>query len=183
MDEFIRLIVHIAAYLAGASGVALIIARFVPAGRDLVQRLIGGQELWFAFAAALLMTLTSLYLSEVLHYEPCRWCWFQRICAYPNVAVLGWAAVRKDRNGWAPAMTLAGAGLLVSLWHIAIDVGWIEDLGSCDPNVPCTVRWAWATNGWTTIQVGAFCCFLFILGLGLHAVARRPVPSESAVEA
>jgi len=180
VDEFIRLIVHIAAYLAGATGLALVVLRVVPGGPALVHRLIGGQELWFAFAAALLMTATSLYLSEVLHYVPCRWCWFQRIFAYPNVAVLGWAAVRRDRNAWAPALTLAVLGLATSLWHIGLDVGWITDNGSCDPAVPCTVRWAWATNGWTTIQVGAFCCFLFIIGLGLHALAK---PSKTPSEA
>lgn len=180
MDELVRLIVHIAAYLAGATGVVLIVARFVPGGPAIVQRLIGGQELWFAFAAAALMAATSLYLSEVLHYDPCKWCWIQRICAYPNVAVLGWAAVRRDRNAWAPALTLATLGAAASLWHVGLDVGWISSDGSCDPSVPCTVRWAWATNAWTTIQVGALCCFLFIIGLGLHALKR---PADIAPEA
>ncbi|MFN8052356.1 MAG: disulfide bond formation protein B [Acidimicrobiales bacterium] len=180
MDEFLRLLLHLASYVAGLTGLALVLARFVPGGVALVRRTIGGQELWFAFAAALAMTLTSLYLSEILHYIPCRLCWFQRIFAYSNVIVLGWAAVRRDRNAWGPALTLAGIGILFSTWHIALDVGWIPDKGSCDPAVPCTVRWAWASNGATTIQVGAFCCFLFIIGLGLHAIAKPSPTSPTA---
>lgn len=173
MDELIRTLMLVAAYLAGATGLVLVIARFVPAGRDLVHRAIGGQELWFAWACALGMTAASLTLSEVFHYQPCRWCWFQRIAAYPLTIVLGWAAFRRDRGGWAPALTLAGLGITFSSWHIALDLGWVTDVGACDVSVPCTGRWAGFENGWSTIQVGAFCCFLFIIGLGLHALARR----------
>lgn len=180
MDDLIRTLMIVAAYLAGASGLFLVVARFSAGGRALVQRLIGGQELWFAFAAALLMSLSSLALSEIFHFNPCRWCWFQRVFAYPNVIVLGWAAVRRDVKAWAPALTLAGIGIAASTWHILIDLGVISEGDSCDPLNPCTTRWQGFENGWSTIQVGAFCCFLFIIGLGLHAVAK---PSASPSEA
>src|SRR3954464_15626772 len=98
MDETLRTLIHVAAYTAGAIGLVLVILRFVPGGRDAVFRLTGGQELWFAFAGAVAMTATSLYLSEVLHYIPCRLCWFQRACAYPNVIVLLVAAITRNRK-------------------------------------------------------------------------------------
>ena len=180
MDDLITTIVQALAFLAGATGVAGVVLRFSASGRALVQRTIGGQELWFGFAAALLMTLASLYLSEVRHFLPCRFCWFQRIFAYPNVIVLGWAAFRRDVKAWAPALTLAGIGLAFSTYHILIDTGVVSESSSCDPLNPCTVRWAWADHWYSTIQVGAFCCFLFIIGLGLHALAK---PSESPAEA
>ena len=180
MDDLIRTMMIVGAYLAGGSGLALVILRFSASGRALVQRLIGGQELWFGFATAVLMTAASLALSEVFHYNPCRWCWFQRIFAYPNVIVLGWAAFRRDVKAWAPALTLAGIGLAFSTYHILIDTGVVSESSTCDPLNPCTVRWAWADHWYSTIQVGAFCCFLFIIGLGLHALAK---PSESPAEA
>ena len=180
MDDLIRTLIQTAAYLAGAAGLVLVLARFSARGRSIVQRLIGGQELWFGFAAALLMTLASLYLSEVRHYVPCRFCWFQRIFAYPNVVVLGWAAFRRDVKAWAPALTLATIGIAFSTWHVLLDTGVVSEGTSCDPLNPCTIRWSWATNWFSTIQVGAFCCFLFIIGLGLHALAK---PSESPAEA
>ena len=180
MDDLIRTLMIVGAYLAGGSGLALVILRFSASGRALVQRLIGGQELWFGFATAVLMTAASLALSEVFHYNPCRWCWFQRIFAYPNVVVLGWAALRHDVKAWASALTLAGIGILISMWHIAIDVGIVSEGSSCDPLNPCTTRWKGFEHGWSTIQVGAFCCFLFIIGLGLHATAK---PTESPAEA
>lgn len=180
MDDLIRTLMLVGAYLAGAAGLALIVTRFSASGRDLVQRTIGGQELWFGVAAAVLMTVSSLALSEVFHYNPCRWCWYQRVFAYPNVVVLGWAAVRRDVKAWAPALTLAGLGICASMWHIALDLGIIPEGTACDPLNPCTTRWKGFEHGWSSIQVGAFCCFLFIIGLGLHAVAK---PSESPAEA
>ena len=107
-----------------------------------------------------------------------------RLRAYPLTVVLGWAAFRRDRGAWAPALTLAVIGISISTWHILVDTRVIDDTGSCDPTNPCTVRWAYAGSGlgqwYLTIQVGAFCCFLFIIGLGLHALARRPEPALEA---
>ncbi|MEC0179826.1 disulfide bond formation protein B, partial [Paenibacillus favisporus] len=36
-------------------------------------------SLYLAWIVSLVATGGSLYLSEVMHYEPCRLCWFQRI--------------------------------------------------------------------------------------------------------
>lgn len=178
MDDLVRTLILVGAYVAGLGGLVLLVLAAIPAGRDLVQRLIGGQELTFAFATATLMTLASLTLSEVFHYQPCRWCWFQRICAYPLAIVLGWAAKRRDRSAWGPALTLAGLGIAFSTWHILLDWKVVEDVGACDINVPCTGRWNGFEHGWSTIQVGAFCCFLFIIGLGVHAL-RRPTQTHA----
>ena len=78
-------------------------------------------------------------------------------------------------------MTLASLGLAASVWHILLDTGVVSEGTSCDPNNPCTLRWGWAGDGlgqwFATIQVGAFCCFLFIIGVGLHALAPRSTPT------
>src|SRR3954449_3294771 len=68
-------------------GLAALVSR--PARRALVEvreTLLGG-ELWIAWAIALTATLGSLYFSEIAHFEPCRLCWFQRICMYPLAVV------------------------------------------------------------------------------------------------
>jgi disulfide bond formation protein DsbB len=186
VDDVIQTLIHVASFVAGAAGIVLVLGAFTPSTRSVVARLTGGNELWFAFACALLMTLSSLYLSEVLHYLPCRLCWYQRICAYPLAVVLGWAAFRRDRNAWAPALTLALVGIGVSTYHILLDTGVVTDTGSCDPNNPCTLRWPYAGTGtgywYLTIQVGAFCCFLFIIGMALHGLFRSTDP-EPAPEA
>ena len=53
-------------------------------------------RLYLAWVVALVATLGSLYLSEVLGYRPCKLCWYQRIAMYPLALMLGIAAFRDD---------------------------------------------------------------------------------------
>ena len=62
---------------------------------------------------------------------------------------------------------------------VAIENGVLAEGGSCDPTNPCTVNWL-DTPGVPepiTIPVLALCCFVFILGVGLHDLHRRRVDS------
>ena len=43
MHDLIRTLILVGAYLAGAGGLVLVAARFVPGGRERVRRTIGGQ--------------------------------------------------------------------------------------------------------------------------------------------
>jgi hypothetical protein len=70
--------------------VALVTRRVPPWARDVA--------LPAATAIALVTTLGSLYYSEVAGYPPCTLCWYQRIAIYPQVVVLGVAALRRDRR-------------------------------------------------------------------------------------
>ncbi|UUZ80047.1 disulfide bond formation protein B [Paenibacillus sp. P26] len=54
--------------------------------------------LQLSWAVALVATLGDLYFSEILHYLPCKLCWYQRILMYPLVIILGIASVRKERQ-------------------------------------------------------------------------------------
>ena len=141
MTKSVIWIIVMAALVAGVGGIALIASSFSAAGRAFVTRAVGGGSRWLVFACATGMTAGSLYFSEVAHFNPCRLCWFQRIFAYPIVIVMFFAARRRDDSGWAPAMTLAGIGSLVSVYHIAIENGVLAEGGSCDPTNPCTVNW------------------------------------------
>lgn len=180
MGELTRMLMVVGAYLAGISGLALVITSFSSAGRRLVQTYIGGQEAAFAWAAAILMTASSLTLSEVFNYLPCRWCWIQRGFAYPNVLVLAVVFFTKKLAAWYLALALATFGAAASVYHMLIDYRVISEGESCDPLNPCTTRWKGFLGDFNTIQLCAFFCFLFIIGLSLHAVRNRPT---TAVEA
>lgn len=98
-------------------------------------------------AAALLAigaTLGSLYLSEVAHLEPCRWCWFQRIAMYPLALVLivGW--LRRDRGVHLYGLPMCVAGAAMSTWHYLLQhYPELEGATSCSITSPCAVRYAW----------------------------------------
>jgi len=54
--------------------------------------------LFFAWIIALIATLGSLFASEIQHFPVCILCWYQRICIYPLVILLGMAAYREDNR-------------------------------------------------------------------------------------
>src|SRR3989344_5990262 len=50
-------------------------------------------------------------------------CWWQRIFLYPQVFLLGFAAHRKDAGMAFYSIVLSGLGLLVALYHHALQMG------------------------------------------------------------
>src|SRR5438105_4210521 len=52
--------------------------------------------LFFAWLIALCAFIATLFASEVLHWPVCVLCWYQRICIYPLVILLGIAAFKND---------------------------------------------------------------------------------------
>ena len=105
--------------------------------------------------------LGSLYFSEVVHYIPCRLCWFQRSMMYPLAIILVIATIRKIMS---PALrvvivSLATIGALISTYH------WFEerfpnlDSGVCDVKVPCSFVW-FEQFGFVTLAFMAFTGFL-----------------------
>jgi disulfide bond formation protein DsbB len=67
---------------------------------------------WLITVAALLVTL---YMSEVMLWPVCHLCWYQRICLYPQVILLGMATFKDDRSILPYAGALSVIGLLFAL--------------------------------------------------------------------
>ena len=183
VDEAVQWFLIIGALVAGAAGVIMLVGRFVPALGNPLRRAIAGQELVLAALVAVGMTVGSLFLSEVLHYVPCRFCWFQRIAAYPTSVVLVIAAVRRDRGVWPYVLGLAIPGSLLSLYHIAIQEGIVEESTSCDPLNPCSTKWGIDDKLGLTIPMMALCCFVFLIAIALLAMSTRSIDSSDEASA
>jgi disulfide bond formation protein DsbB len=156
----------IGADIAVIAGLVLIVgSRFSPAladARRTVQWALAGNELVLAFVVAATATLGSLYFSEIAHFEPCKFCWFQRIAMYPVAVILGIAAWRKDRGIRLYAMTLAGIGGAISAYHYLIQQFPNLSSGECSVGVPCTAAWFWQF-GFITIPWMALSAFALII--------------------
>jgi disulfide bond formation protein DsbB len=118
--------------------------------------------LFLAWAASLIATLGSLFFSEVMKYEPCELCWYQRILMYPLVILLGVAYVRKDFKISFYSLIFSGIGLAFSLYHYSLQKISIlsESAPSCG-RVPCTgeyINWM----GFITIPFLALTGFAII---------------------
>lgn len=73
---------------------------------------IKSHSLYFAWVIALAATLGSLFLSEVKAWPPCSLCWYQRICLFPMVWLLGVAAFKQDFSVRIYVIPLLGLGAL-----------------------------------------------------------------------
>lgn len=77
-------------------------------------------SLYFAWLLALIATLGSLYISEVLEYNPCPLCWYQRICVFPIAIILGAAAYRRFYAIAGYLMILSILGMALAIYQILI---------------------------------------------------------------
>lgn len=128
-----------------------------------------------SWAVALVATLGSLYFSEVLHYLPCKLCWYQRILMYPLVIILSIAAVRKERQMYRYVLPMSVWGGGISLYHYLMQkTDWFKsEAVGCGP-VPCDVDYInWL--GFITIPFLALIAFVLITALQalLWAADRR----------
>ncbi|MCZ8512018.1 disulfide oxidoreductase [Paenibacillus filicis] len=115
-----------------------------------------------SWAVALIATLGSLYFSEILHYLPCKLCWYQRILMYPLVIILAIAAIRKERQiyHYVLPMSIWGAG--ISLYHYLMEkTDLFKSAGAACGPVPCDVDYInWL--GFITIPFLALTAFVVI---------------------
>lgn len=118
--------------------------------------------LFTAWGASFIATLGSLYFSEIMKFEPCVLCWYQRIFMYPFVLWLGIALVKKDYRIAAYSLPIASIGACISLYHSAIQkVPAFSEAGAACGRVPCTgeyINWF----GFVTIPFLALIGFITI---------------------
>lgn len=137
--------------------------------------------LYFAWLVAIVATGGSLYFSEVLHFIPCKLCWFQRIFMYPLVIVLGIASYRYDGRiaGYVLPLTIIGGS--ISLYHyLEQKVPGFGSPGFCAVGVPCTTQYInWL--GFITIPFLALTAFTLItVTMVLVWRAAREGPSQES---
>ena len=144
--ETVQLFVGLLTIAAGLGAVAVVVLRVLAAaGNDGAARIgssISDSGVWLAWIVALGATLGSLYFSEVANFNPCRFCWFQRIAMYPLAVILLVGALRKDQNVRWYAAPLAMIGATISGWHSLIEWRPSLDNGECEFQGPsCTFVW------------------------------------------
>ncbi|MCB2223081.1 MAG: disulfide bond formation protein B [Actinobacteria bacterium] len=113
---------------------------------------------------ALVAMAGSLTYSEVAHYAPCEFCWYQRIAMYPLALTLGIAAVRRDRGHWRYSLPVVAIGAALSTYHYLMQQFPDLSAGSCSAATPCTAAWVWEF-GFVSIPLMALACFAAIAAL------------------
>ncbi|PJN88426.1 disulfide oxidoreductase [Bacillus sp. mrc49] len=120
------------------------------------------KSLLFAWILSIMATAGSLYFSEILHYVPCTFCWYQRILMYPLVLLLGRAFYEQDLKIHRYILPLSILGMLVSGYHYCLQkIPALQQFEMCQSGVPCSVDYInWL--GFITIPFLAFIAFTLI---------------------
>ncbi|KZO01138.1 disulfide formation protein C [Pseudobacillus badius] len=131
--------------------------------------------LFIAWGASFIAMLGSLYFSEVMKYEPCELCWYQRILMYPLVLILGLAIIKKDTAAARYSLALSAVGGCISLYHYAIQkVDFLTNTAPACGRVPCTgmyINWF----GFITIPFLALTAFIIIFTASLLVIKGKEV--------
>jgi disulfide bond formation protein DsbB len=118
--------------------------------------------MYMAWVVSLVAVCGSLYFSEIMRFEPCKLCWFQRIFMYPLVILLGMACYKNDRWLIPYLLPLSILGGLISLYHYAEQkIPGLAKLLPCTVGVPCDqdyIDWF----GFVTIPLLALAAFILI---------------------
>ncbi len=128
--------------------------------------------IFITWIVALVATIGSLGLSEVMNLTPCTLCWYQRILMFPLAFILGVGVYRKDTNAAYYGLPLSIVGGLIALYHSLLQWGIIKEVVStCSIDSSCAVpqiNWL----GFITIPFMSFLSFLVISALMFLQVRR-----------
>ncbi|MGP8161190.1 MAG: disulfide bond formation protein B [Candidatus Dormibacteria bacterium] len=134
--------------------------------RDLVSPL----GLPAAFLVSLIAVSGSLYFQFGADLVPCQLCWFQRICMYPMVILLGISAVRRDLfSARLYALPLGVVGLGLSIYHYLLERFPGQIHLNCGVGQPDCAVTPFDIFGFVSIPYMALAAFLLILTLLLFA--------------
>lgn len=140
----------------------LIVARYGKwkQGNEIINY-INKNALLFAFVVSLIAVLGSLFYSEIMGYEPCVLCWFQRIFMYPLPLILGIALWYKDREVKKYVVPISVIGALIAVYHYMTQV--VEKITTCgiELGASCTIKYTFG-YGYITIPTMALTAFLLI---------------------
>lgn len=146
-----------------ASVALLLLLIFVRNKENPLASFISDNAILLAFIVSLFATLGSLFYSELLEYEPCKLCWYQRILMYPQVVLLGMALIKKDTYVYSYSIALSIIGVAIAGFHYygqRID----SSVLSCDTigySTSCSSIFV-LDYGYITIPMMAFSGFVLI---------------------
>lgn len=110
-------------------------------------------------------TMGSIFFSHVMEFAPCVLCWYQRICLFPLVLIIGVGLFPVDKKVVKFALPLALAGWLTALYHSLLYSGIIpESIQPCSQGVSCTEEYI-NLFGWITIPMLSLFSFSLIIAL------------------
>lgn len=129
-------------------------------GRALVS-FVGKNAVLLGFLISLAAIGGSLFYSNVVGFEPCVLCWWQRIFIYPQVILFGVALWRRKSDVFAYVVPLVSIASLISLYHQYVYMGGTSIL-------PCTA-------------LGGACSKIYVMAFGYITIPMMSLTVAVAI--
>jgi len=91
-------------------------------GKGLVDFL-GRNSINITFAISILVVLGSLYYSQILGFEPCVLCWWQRVFLFPLPVIIATALWKGKRDVFTYVVPLVALAGLVAFYQAYANLG------------------------------------------------------------
>ncbi|MEK7576375.1 MAG: disulfide bond formation protein B [Patescibacteria group bacterium] len=123
--------------------------------------------LWLVLFVTASSVVGSLFYSNVVGFEPCSLCWYQRILLYPQALIALLALWYKDRR-FAPQyiLGLSYIGVVIAVYHTYLQYGGLPLVPCSAATVSCAQRFVF-DFGFVTIPMMSLVVFAFII-LTIH---------------
>jgi len=127
-----------------------------------LSRLIGKYALFLALFVSTAAVLGSLFYSNVMGFEPCLLCWWQRIFLYPLAIIFAVAIWKKNDFAFLYALPLALLAGIVAFYQAYANFGGLSILSCTAIEGACSKIYVMAF-GYITIPVMSLTVSLYIL--------------------
>lgn len=132
-------------------------------------------SLLLAFLGSLGAMTGSLIYSEILKYEPCTLCWYQRILMYPQVFMILIAFTKKfSHEIWYYIRGLSIIGAIISFYHFVIKMTGSSPFpcSAFSVNGSDCVKQLVVEFGYINIPMMSFTIFIFLIILSFYATKK-----------
>ena len=143
---------------------------------------VGANAIVIAFLVTLGATLGSLFYSNIMGYEPCLLCWWQRIFMYPRVIILAVALWIKRSHRYKQndrenevlfyTLPLSIIGGLIAIYQILLPYLASAGINCGTTGVSCTKLYVLAF-GYITIPVMSLSVFVTLILLAIASKCKN----------
>mgnify|MGYP003393512743 CR=1 FL=1 len=119
--------------------------------RNKFAKWVGKHALFIGFLASISAVSGSLFYSEIVGFEPCILCWWQRLAIYPMGIFFLVACLTKDRGVFKYVVPLVTLGGIVALYHSYVYWGGTSILPCTALGGACSKNFVYAFGGYVNI--------------------------------
>lgn len=148
-----------------------VLQKRIPVFRN-VARQVSSWGLWAAFAISLAATVMAIFYSDVIGFDACPLCWWQRVFLVPQILLLGLAAWKRDGYMAEYSIILSVFGAGIALYQHVLQMMPGSGLPCPATGTSCELRVVFEF-GYITLPLMAFTVFAFLIAVMLFVRAER----------